>query len=689
MPLPLAFVFHFNQHSSGCVEVASRACYRGLLGVLRAHPRLKFNLHLSGTLLRALPWFDAESVEMVRAGLADGQFELLGSAYAQNVLYASDDWDNAEQIALHRAVLRQVFGAAPTAFWLAERCWRQSLLPLLTEAGYTTTLIEDHILHAAGLVDPVPATTRLGDQSLAVVYDDTILRHRVNYAAWFGRRGQLFKYLESLAARPGAEQFLVAYAEDAEAHGLWPWERGYLPQAAWAHLDALLGELEASDTVALCHLSQAQPRHELPALPDGAAQWMDVSLATPGAPYHEDGYRDWFDFNERSPKLEYFRRFYGSIRARLQALGSARSDPGFPLPPKEPAAVLYRRAIEAFCHHQYEFGCVGVGGRGDWGWENARSAFLYARAVEVADDARPWQWVEDVDGDAGDEQLLCNGRQLAVFSSRGGRLQSWLDLDTGREWVGNLLAVPPRRYVEPGYPAEPAPRRPARWLPETFEASLKGWSAQKQKEAAPTAMGRYLPAWIFEREPAELTVYHVPPAGRGAAPAPPDAQTGALVEVVTVDGEPALSPGPDGLIDYRFEDGGITFLVFAAPDVLVEKHVTQAEAGLVVRYTLDNRDEVPHRVGLQSRHELCPDYAEALGYGRAAYEYVEHDGRYPAVRNTRTGTVVAVEPGRDWQRASCRANVLALEITVDFKISVPPRSQEVVEIVLNCYPGDE
>src|SRR5690554_2919651 len=118
MSLPLAFVFHFNQHTNEYADIANRVCYRGLLGVLRAHPKLKFNLHLSGTLLRTLPWFDEGTLDLVRAGLADGQFELLGSTYAQNVPYASDDWDNAQQVRLHRDVLQQMFGVSPTVFWI-------------------------------------------------------------------------------------------------------------------------------------------------------------------------------------------------------------------------------------------------------------------------------------------------------------------------------------------------------------------------------------------------------------------------------------------------------------------------------------------------------------------------------------------------------------------------------------------
>ncbi len=683
MPLPLALTFHFNQHTSEHADVANRACYRGLLNVLRAHPRLKFNLHLSGTLLRTLPWFDMETLGLVRAGVADGQFELLGSTYAQNVPYASDDWDNAQQIGLHGDVLKKLFGVTPKTFWISERCWRQSMLPVIVDGGYTTTLIEDHILHAAGLVDPVPSTTAVEAQSLTVVYDDTILRDRVNFAMWFGRRAQLFKYLQQIAERPGSDQFLLAYAEDAEAVGLWGWGRGYLPQAAWAQLDALLAELENTDAYRLCHLSEARPRQTLPALPDGAAQWMDRALHNPAAPYHEDGYADWFDFNQRSPSVLYFRRLHHVLRVRLQALGSARSDPGYPRAAETPGDAFFRQAIEAFCHHQYEFGCIGVGGRGYWGWENARSAFMLVRAVEMADDPTPGQWIEDINGDAVDEVVLCNGRELAVLTAYGGRLIYWFDLKTGTQWAGNQLAVPPDKY-EPGYNRAPHPKpRPTRWLPDTFEPSLKNWGSAKVKEPAPTGLGPHLPAWLFERETGEFTLYRYP-EGAGEPRLPMNAQTGVLAEAVSVDDGPATLP--DELSDFRFEPGGLVYLLFPAPDVYVEKHIAQTEGGLAARYVIDNRDEVAHRVRLVSSHELAPDYAAALGQGRAVFTHYLHDERLPAVKNNATGTSLVLAPSRPPRQTECVPNLLAFDLRLTFEVEVGPRSQETLEIKINRYP---
>jgi hypothetical protein len=690
MPPSLAFTFHFNQHTHQSVEIANRACYRGLLNVLLAHPQIKFNLHWSGTLLRALSWFDPETLDLARAGVAAGQFELLGSTYAQNIPYASDDWDNTQQIALHRKVLKETFGVAPTVFWNAERCWRQSLLPLMAEGGYRVVPVEPHILRAAGLTDPIPASTTLNEQSMTVVYDDCTLRDRFNYAAWSGRRAQLKRYLQGYVAHPRANELFVVYAEDAEAMGLWNWAAGYLPHAVWHYLDAALTDLEKTGAFVFRHLSEARPLQTLPTLPDGAAQWMNSALQRPDAPYHEQGFTDWFDFNQRSPKNAYFRRLFSVFRSRLQSLGSTRQDPGFPHSAPTAAGIFYRQAIENFCSHQYEFGCIGVGGRGYWGWENVRTSFMFARAAELADDCASTEsdpertppaalWVEDVTGDGSDEQLFCNGRHLAVFTAYGARLLYWFDLREGRQHVGNALAVPPATFSLGSTKLPRVKNEANRWLPDTFKARINAWAALKRQETRP--MRRHLPDWIWEREPAELTVY-----GQPAAPAgdytPLCAQTGALAGELTLDG---VAFEPDAPHDYRFEPGGLCY-IFLPPDddtFMLEKHIHQTEAGLRVQYVFDNRSDQPRRLKLRTLHELTPDYGDALGQGQAAYEFFHHAGRFPGIRNTRTGRALYLEADYVWTHETCQLNLLAYEVQLTFELEVAPRAQAKLALALS------
>jgi len=682
MSLQLAFVFHFNQHTNEYAEVANRTCYRGLLNVLRAHPKLKFNLHLSGTLLRTLNWFDSGTLDLVRAGLADGQFELLGSTYAQNIPYVSHDWDNAQQIAAHRHVLKELFDVEPTVFWNAERCWRQSLVPVIGQGGYRVTVVEDHILAAAGHTEPTPINTQVDDHTLTLVYDDPILRERLNYAAWFGRRTQFFNYLEGFAEKPNAKNYVLAYAEDAEALGLWPYEAGYLPHATWAHLDKLLTELEERTELALVHLSTVKARRTLENLPDGAARWMDVALMRPDAPYHEDGYANWFDFINRSPKVEYFRKLYSVVRSNLQQVAIARSNGLATAAGDE----FYRQALEIYASHQYEFGCIGVGGRGYWGWENVRAAFLYGRLAELADDPQPRRWIEDLNGDGSDEQVLFDGRQLALFTAYGARLLGWFDLTSGKQWVGNPLAVPPAPFNNGGSEHPRLTHAPNRWLPETFEADLKPWKDYKQKEARPTRMGKFLSPELLAREPDELTVYVCPPAPGGLR-LPLSAQTGALNDWLKVDGgdeQPA-----DRFLDYRFEaDGVISYLNALTPDLIIDKRVRLMPSGLQVQYTVHNHSQRPRHIRWRMTHEVCPDYAAALNAGSECLQVMRGEEESPLVLNTHSGARLQIKPSRAWSAETHRIVLLGLELTLSFELDLPAGDAETFTLELTAVEGE-
>ena len=320
-----------------------------------------------------------------------------------------------------------------------------------------------------------------------------------------------------------------------------------------------------------------------------------------------------------------------------------------------------------------------MGGRGYWGWENARACFALARAAELADDPAVGQWVEDATADGSDEQLMCNGQELAIFTAHGGRLLYWLDLQTGRQWLGNQLAVPKAPFASDATKAPQTKPGLSRWLPDTYEPSLKGWQANRLKEMAPTRMGRHLPEWIFERDSAELSVYRSP-LEPGQRQEPLLAQVGAFGEVVRVDAKPEWRL--DELMDYRFEPDGITYLSYPFPKLTLEKHLCQEPEKLVVRYRLVNDDLAAHQVWLRSLHELCPDYAAALGQGRGALTYYLHDDRFPAVRNNLTGLALVLVPSQPDVPADCVLNLLALQVELQFYVRLEPGAKHEFQIEL-------
>ena len=316
--------------------MASHNCYRGLLQVLRAHPSLPVNIQISGTLIHALQWLDPEPLELIRAGIAEGQFELLGSTYAQNVAYASDDWDNAQQIALHQEVLRETFNVEPVAFWNPGGSWRQSLAPLIVSAGYKITLIEDHILDQAGLAEAFVASVPVDGNNLTIVRESVALRHSLIFAALFGQPEQLIEKLQGAAEAVGAGERSLAIAVHAEAMGLWGWHENVLPHPTWQNLDRLLTAWESDDTFEFVQLSEvSRSAHALEQIPPvqyqipmqcarhyaglgaGAAAALDEAVLRKEAPHFEEGFDSWFHYLETSPDVKRFGRMYSRLRQRL------------------------------------------------------------------------------------------------------------------------------------------------------------------------------------------------------------------------------------------------------------------------------------------------------------------------------------------------------------------------------------
>ena len=674
MAIRLPLLFNFNQHVNEYALTASRACYRGLLRVLRSHPNIPVNIQISGTLIRALQWLDPEPLQLIWEGLRAGQFELLGSTYAQNVPYASNDWDNARQIELHLEVLHETFGVTPVTFWNPERSWRQSLLPVIASAGYRFTLVEDHILAKARLAEPVVVTSQVGAHILTLLYDDHLLRDMFNFAVWFGRPGQLQSYLIQRARHPNASNHLFTYAEDAEAMGLWSWQNGIVPNQTWHRLDQVLTLLEALPHVELIHLTNAPASAgNLSPIPDGSALWMDDSLEDAERPYHEPGYDNWFDFNENSPKLATFREFFGEIRDALQALGE-ELDKG--AKKHWAARALYKAALHNYLSHQYEFGCIGIGGKGYRGWEGARASWVLIQAARWAVDPEPFAVQIDINHDGYEELVLCDGKQLIVTTPAGGRLLYWFDLTSGREYVGNQRAVTQAPYEADALLPEWEPVPFDLWLPDDYRPQAIVAEAQLTAEAAPTRMGKYLPDWIWEgeREPFELLTREIREPGTHW---PLPAQRRGFVDFVHADGE---APAPGARLEGKVEDS-IVYTRLAMDGVTMTKRYTLDAKAIVVTYEWYNEMDEERELSWWVVNELCPAYEQLLEQGRKGVHFVR-DAERPGVRNKAAKEDVRVEADQLPTAVAYEDALLALEIHHEFRLVLAPGSRETVTIRL-------
>ena len=424
------FLFHFNQNLVPYAKVASTACYVGLLETLRAHPALKFMIHMSGCLLHGLLWMDDRAVELVRQGVEDGQFEIVGSTYAQNIMYSTraDSTDfqfNDAQIKAHRKLIEHVFGVSPVSFWNPERVWTQNFVRLLADNGYRNAQVEDHILYDSGITESeyVVRTTSCDGRTLNVFDDDKSFQGTVNYAIDSGDYQSVVGFLHDRYNDDTKDEFAVCYHEDAEATGLWDYEGGQNPQANWSHLDDLLTALESDPLINVTTYSDFMQTQGSAAsvgrIVDGAADWMGRSA--------------WFTENSGATGTAY-RAFFDEVRDTLNAVrAEIASSGGDTLA----SSRLLEHAWFDVVAHQYEFLVHGEAGHdGYTDWDMARAAYVAARAAREALLGRDRQYAADVNDDGVTEVVVVKDETMLVFSTKGGKLLYWFDLAQGVEEVG-------------------------------------------------------------------------------------------------------------------------------------------------------------------------------------------------------------------------------------------------------------
>ena len=460
--LKTAFLFHLNQSVTPYAEVGDKTSYNRLIKTLRKHRDLKFNIHISGTLIQSLLWYNPETIKLIKEGIDDGQFEIIGSSYSQNIMYSTDKESNQMQIERHKEIIKKVFGVEPIGFWNAERTWRQDLADLIIKNGYKYTLVEDKALKISGSKGSEYYIRSTENGKLMILNDDNEFLDKVKLAVDAGdlesnisERGallsekrteykKLFSYMRKIYEKDKEDKFLLNYADDAEITGLWDFENGSSTEWDFKNLDFLLTEIEKKKWIQMVKYSEVANnkavKEDITPIKDSAAIWMEKAARGYGN-YSEKGYKNWFDFNKNSPKLAYYRKMHKEQLAFIKSLEKEKDIR---------VQNIYILAKENFLVHQFEFGCTGVSGTdeqfkcGDREgmWENMRFMKVYEDILLNIKDMKDKYYEKDVNNDGIIEDVVVNNGNYYVFSKKyGGRILFWFDLNRGVELLGGEIGV--------------------------------------------------------------------------------------------------------------------------------------------------------------------------------------------------------------------------------------------------------
>jgi hypothetical protein len=429
--LNVTFLFHANQNLNPYGKVADHICFLRLLSTLRGHPHQKFMIHFSGTLIHDVQWFGDSTLQILRAGIEDGQFEIMGSTYVQNVMYStrmdSTDFEfNDHQIKIHKQEIQRVLGVTPKAFWNAERVWTQNFVQLLADNGYLYVPVEDHILQASGATGSLyqVRSTEYNGRQMTVFEDDKEFLALVDNAINLNDPSPVINFLNQKFVQDTAGTAVIGYYQDAEATGLVDYGNGIDPETNFRGLDALLTALEHDTLINVTTNSTYMQTHSatdhLPRIVDGAADWM--------------GRDAWFSENMR-PEFQMMRGVYDNLRKTLDSVATVIAGTGGNT---SAAGALLRNAWFTLCAHQFEFGCHDLEGDVNHAQlQLARTAMVSAQAALYALHPTSTSFTADINRDGINEIVLVTPQNLYVFSSSGGRLLYWFDLVDGEELIGN------------------------------------------------------------------------------------------------------------------------------------------------------------------------------------------------------------------------------------------------------------
>ncbi len=242
-PLTLCFGVNDHQPAANFDTVFEQAADRAYLPFLEAaerHPRFRFSLHVSGSLLLWLEQHRPRAVDRIGEMAERGQTELMGGGFYEPILPAVPERDALGQLERLSDHLERRFGTRPLGAWLAERVWEGRLPALLERAGFRYTVLDDHHFLRAGLAPEELRGSFVTESEGRALRLFPILK-TLRYAIPFDRVEEILARLRELHASASALP-CVTYADDGEKFGLWPGTHGWVYEEGW--LDRFLEALE-------------------------------------------------------------------------------------------------------------------------------------------------------------------------------------------------------------------------------------------------------------------------------------------------------------------------------------------------------------------------------------------------------------------------------------------------------------
>ncbi len=126
-------------------KVANKS-YRPMLNLLernmQKYPGFKVSLSITGTWLEQAEMWAPELIEQIRRLVDRGQVEIVGETYYHSLAFFYNRAEFNDQVDIHAAKIRKIFGVSPKVFRNTELAYNDELAKWAEEKGYKGILAE-------------------------------------------------------------------------------------------------------------------------------------------------------------------------------------------------------------------------------------------------------------------------------------------------------------------------------------------------------------------------------------------------------------------------------------------------------------------------------------------------------------------------------------------------------------------
>jgi len=250
------------------IEKINEEAYRPFFRILSDYPKIKFSLHLSGSLCEWYEANDRKLLDLIGKMITRGQVEILAGGFYEPILVSIPRRDRLGQIHKFQKYLKKRFGVQPKGLWLAERVWESDLTQDLADCGIEYVLVDDrHFLVTGFQKDDLHRYyyTESNGCYLKVFPIDMTTRGLIPFKPPKDTRAYL-----SAVSKKGKDA--VFYFDDGEKFGAWPgthdsvYKKGWLGdfltmltkiQGDFLQIKTYSEALQEIECGGLCHLPSA------------------------------------------------------------------------------------------------------------------------------------------------------------------------------------------------------------------------------------------------------------------------------------------------------------------------------------------------------------------------------------------------------------------------------------------------